>query len=66
MIEPNEPDGRPLCRLCEEFNGAYRCASPLECDCPKCSGLCMCEALEDGYKPNYKPQQGTKPNGREH
>lgn len=62
MIEPNEPDVRPLCRLCQEFNGAYRCASPLECDCPKCSGLCRCKIEED--EPD-EPQQGTKPNGRD-
>lgn len=64
MIEPNETDGRPLCRLCEEFNGAYRCASPLECDCPKCSGLCRC--LLDAEEISNEPQQGTKPNGREY
>ena len=65
MNEPNETDGRPLCRLCEEFNGAYRCASPLECDCPKCSGLCRCDTFEDVLEPKSEPQQGTKPNGRE-
>lgn len=62
MLEPNEPDGRILCRLCEEFNGAYRCASPLECDCPKCSGLCRCD-LDAEDQPNEPQREGTKPNG---
>lgn len=61
MNEPDEPDGRILCRLCEEFNGAYRCASPLECDCPKCSGLCMCDLDEN--EPTEPQPEGTKPNG---
>lgn len=55
--EENEPEAATLCRLCEEFNGAYRCASPLECDCPKCSGLCRCELDEN--KPDEPQREGA-------
>lgn len=34
------------CKLCEEFFCKYRCNSPEECDCPKCSGLCSCEFID--------------------
>lgn len=31
------------CKACEEFFDRFRCNSPDECDCPKCSGLCECD-----------------------
>ena len=30
------------CRFCQDFFERFRCNSPDECDCPRCSGLCEC------------------------
>jgi hypothetical protein len=31
------------CPACEAFfNRGFRCNAPLECDCPRCQGLCIC------------------------
>ena len=37
------------CRKCREFFKQFSCSAPiqLECDCPKCSGICRCMSFKD-------------------
>ena len=36
------------CESCERFFSRFQCgkAAYLECDCPKCQGMCECEPQE--------------------
>lgn len=45
--DDDDPDGEGRagqCPACREFFAAFRCgkAEHLECDCPRCQGLCSC------------------------
>jgi len=33
-----------ICPRCQTFFAQFKCNSPDECDCPKCQGLCECNA----------------------
>lgn len=47
-VTKGEEEEAIRCDPCREFFVRFRCNAPLECDCPKCQGLCECEAQNEG------------------
>jgi len=42
VLDAPKQDGDPKCEDCTTYFASYKCNKPLECDCPKCQGLCLC------------------------
>lgn len=42
----------PTCPACQDFFSRFRCAAAdhLECDCPRCQGLCSCLQIPNDEK----------------